>query len=291
MCQYGCNPTFSSCFPRHGGNLCWRERGLENPRHRIFDNELRPRSASNVGHCSLLWPWCPSQYTVFSLRYPVDDKESSPDGLSSQLMPVKPEEVYGRDKALFSLILIIYSRAVGVLFLYYNELAQSWNLAGKLLGGYKDYEVSFRPSSSRLLLNSIRKILCSTVFLGILTVVDDIRNLPAMFYDNPDLRQKLGSITTSWWIVVNYPLERWAHPATFASGPLVLVFLGISKVAGDDFILYVMSIWYVFYVLSICALLLPPSGSRGRTCWKHSILGWWDICCARSIIRWSSGHY
>lgn len=73
----------------------------------------------------------------------MDDKDSSPDGLSSQLMPVKPEEVYGRDKALFSLILVIYPRAVEVLFLYHDVLAWVWNLAGKLLGGYKDYEVTF----------------------------------------------------------------------------------------------------------------------------------------------------
>ena len=74
------------------------------------------------------------------------------------------------------------------------------------------------------------------------------KNLPAMFYENLDLRQKFGSDTTSWWFFVIYFPGRWAHLAIFGNGMLVLVFWGISKWAGD-FILWVMSTLYVFYIL------------------------------------------
>jgi len=109
-------------------------------------------------------------------------------------MPVKPEEVYGRDKALFSLILVLYCRAVEVLFLYHDVLAWVWNLAGKLLGGYKDYEVRFilRSSSSRLLLNSIRKILHVTVFLGIWAGLDDIQE------PSSNVLRKFGPTAKVW---------------------------------------------------------------------------------------------
>lgn len=73
------------------------------------------------------------------------DKKSPPDSLSHKLTPDKFEksQVYGRDKARFSLVSSTYDQALEVLLLHYDAQAWAWTLAGKLLAtrGYEDYEV------------------------------------------------------------------------------------------------------------------------------------------------------
>lgn len=99
------------------------------------------------------------------------------------------------------------------------------------------------------MLNSIRKILRSLVFWGIWAALDDIQNLPE-YFEALDLRRESGSRVTSWCILpiiscILVPV-RWAYLAMPTTN--ALLFLWISKWVGD-IIIWVMSGWYVFYIL------------------------------------------
>lgn len=91
--------------------------------------------------------------TLRSLRqYRMYDKKSPPDALSHKLTPevFEKSQVYGRDKAFFSLVSGTYDQALEVLLLYLDAQAWAWTLAGNFLAkrGYEDYEVRFIDSSS-----------------------------------------------------------------------------------------------------------------------------------------------
>lgn len=77
-------------------------------------------------------------------------KQSPPDALAHKFSSnvFEKSQVYGRDKARFSLISSAYDQTLEVLFLYYDAQAWAWTLAGSILAryGYEDYEVSLKNS-------------------------------------------------------------------------------------------------------------------------------------------------
>lgn len=83
---------------------------------------------------------------LFRLRqYPMYDKKSPPDALAHKFEPetFQKSQVYGRDKARFSLVSSAYDQTLEVLLLYFDAQAWAWTLAGSVLEkrGYEGYEV------------------------------------------------------------------------------------------------------------------------------------------------------
>lgn len=80
------------------------------------------------------------------------DKKSPPDALVTNFSDDKfaKSQVYGRDKARFSLFSSTYDQVIEILLLHYDAQAWAWNLAGHFIAkrGYADYEVMYRSSCS-----------------------------------------------------------------------------------------------------------------------------------------------
>lgn len=181
------------------------------------------------------------------------DKKSPPDALAHKFEPetFQKSQVYGKDKAWFSLISSAYDQTLEVLLLYFDAQAWAWTLAGSVLEkrGYEGYEVCLLISSTSVLSSPDYshmqiQIAHSIVFLGILLLLGGIPSLPFQYYQTFVLEQKHGFNKSTVKLFITDTLKGWAL-AAIIGGPFMAAFLWIIKWAGDGFIPWLMSFLYV----------------------------------------------
>lgn len=79
-------------------------------------------------------------------QFPLYRKEAPPPVLADHFKPetFKKSQVYGKDKAVFSLVAGLYKQVVDSLFIHYGLVAWSWQFGGRIvakLGYGPEYEV------------------------------------------------------------------------------------------------------------------------------------------------------
>lgn len=200
-------------------------------------------------------------------------------------------QLYGRDKAQFSLVAGLFKQAIDSAMLHYGFYAWAWDVGGRLMGrfGYgTEYEVS--PTADAYAtwrspqLTTCAQITQSLAFAAILFVFSSVISTPLSVYQTFVLEEKHGFNKTSSTLFVTDLLKGWLL-AVVIGGPFLAVFLYVFQWAGDRFVPWLMAFLCVSTHLSDAFSSLTPlcTGLRSRSSWSSCTRPSFNRCSTSSL--------
>ena len=226
-------------------------------------------------------------------QYPLYSKTAPPPVLAGHFdeATFRKSQLYGRDKAQFSLVTGLLKQAIDSAMLHYGFYAWAWNVGGRLVGrlGYgAEYEVSatesFRSDTSPVPTHGHPRaqITQSLAFAAILFVFSSAISTPLSVYQTFVLEEKHGFNKTSPNLFVTDLVKGWLL-AFAIGGPFLAVFLYVFKWAGGRFVPWLMAFLWVPLCdcLSVGCLRLCI-GSRFRSSWSSCTRPSFNPCSTSS---------
>ncbi|KDQ52534.1 hypothetical protein JAAARDRAFT_198172 [Jaapia argillacea MUCL 33604] len=168
------------------------------------------------------------QYPLYSLTKP---PPVLADHFAQDLF--EKSQLYGKDKAKFSLISGLYKQVVDSILLEVGIYPWAWGFAGKVLAwaGYgNEYE-----------------ILQSIVFAFTLFFISSIPSMPLSIYQTFVLEEKHGFNKTTPALFITDMLKSWGLGIVIGA-PFLAAFLKIFKWAGDRFVPWLMAFMLTFQI-------------------------------------------
>ncbi|KAF8123603.1 peptidase family M48-domain-containing protein [Boletus edulis] len=171
-------------------------------------------------------------------QYPLYSKTAPPPALAAHFdeTTFRNSQLYGKDKAQFSLVAGLLKQAVDSAMLQYGLYAWAWAVSGRLMGrfGYgTEYEITQ-----------------SLAFAGILFMVSSAVSIPLSVYQTFVLEEKHGFNKTSPSLFVTDLVKNWVLTSVIG-GPFLAVFLYVFKWAGDRFVLWLMAFLLAFQIIMV----------------------------------------
>ncbi|KAN0078080.1 Peptidase family M48 domain containing protein [Tylopilus felleus] len=171
-------------------------------------------------------------------QYPLYSKTAPPPVLAGHFdeATFRNSQLYGRDKAQFSLVTGLLKQTIDSAMLHFGFYAWAWDVSGKLIGqfGYgPEYEITR-----------------SLVFAAVLFMVSSAISTPLSVYQTFVLEEKHGFNKTSPTLYVTDLLKGWLL-AFAIGGPFLAVFLYVFKWAGDRFVPWLMAFMLAFQIVMI----------------------------------------
>ncbi|KIJ19598.1 hypothetical protein PAXINDRAFT_166705 [Paxillus involutus ATCC 200175] len=171
-------------------------------------------------------------------QYPLYSKTEPPAVLARHFdkETFRKSQVYGKDKARFSLVTGLLKQAIDSTLLQYGFYAWGWEVGGKMIGrfGYgSEYE-----------------IMQSLAFTAVLSMVSSIISIPLSVYQTFVLEEKHGFNKTTPSLFVTDLLKGWML-AFVMGGPFLSAFLYVFEWAGDRFVPWLMAFLLSFQIIMV----------------------------------------
>jgi len=184
------------------------------------------------------WGVCLFESYLLLRQYPLYSKTEPPPALAEHFTAedFAKSQVYGRDKARFSLVSGLYKQVVDSAMLHFGAYAWAWSVAGQLIAkaGYgAEYE-----------------ILQSIAFAFVVFFASSIPTLPLSVYQTFVLEEKHGFNKTTPGLFVADMLKGWALGFLIGS-PFLAAFLYVFEWAGDRFVPWLMAFLLAFQMTMV----------------------------------------
>ncbi|KAL4254180.1 CAAX prenyl protease [Abortiporus biennis] len=184
------------------------------------------------------WTVCLFESYLLLRQYPLYSKKTPPPVLANHFSAdvFEKSQLYGKDKAKFSLVSGLYRQTIDSVMIHYGIYAWAWDLGGRLvakLGYGPEYE-----------------IIQSIGFAVVLFFVSSIPTLPLSVYSTFVLEEKHGFNKTTPALFVTDLLKGWAVGFVFGA-PFLSVFLWVFQWAGDRFIPWLMGFLISFQMIMV----------------------------------------
>ncbi|KIJ62466.1 hypothetical protein HYDPIDRAFT_30427 [Hydnomerulius pinastri MD-312] len=171
-------------------------------------------------------------------QYPLYSKTEPPAVLAAHFDKevFRKSQLYGKDKAQFSLITGLLKQAIDSAMLQYGFYAWAWDVGGKIIGrfGYgSEYEITQ-----------------SLAFTAVLFLISSLPGIPLSAYQTFVLEEKHGFNKTTPSLFVTDMLKGWVL-AFAIGGPFLSAFLYVTKWAGDRFVPWLMALLFSFQIIMV----------------------------------------
>ncbi|KAI0700811.1 peptidase family M48-domain-containing protein [Cerioporus squamosus] len=179
------------------------------------------------------WGVCLFESSLLLRQFPLYSKEAPPPVLADHFKPetFKKSQVYGKDKAVFSLIAGLYKQVVDSLFIHYGLVAWSWNVGGRIIS-----KLGYGPEY---------EIVQSIAFAFTLFFISSLPSLPLQVYQTFVLEEKHGFNKTTPKLFVTDLVKSWLVGFVIGA-PFLSGFLWVFRWAGDRFVPWLMAFLLTF---------------------------------------------
>ncbi|KAF8552694.1 hypothetical protein OG21DRAFT_1498247 [Imleria badia] len=171
-------------------------------------------------------------------QYPLYSKTAPPPVLVGHFdeATFRNSQLYGKDKAQFSLVTGLLKQAIDSAMLHYGFYAWAWDAGGTLIARF-GYGTEYQITQS-------------LAFAAILFMVSSAISTPLSVYQTFVLEEKHGFNKTSPSLFVSDLLKSWLL-ALAIGGPFLAVFLYVFQWAGDRFVPWLMAFLLVFQIVMV----------------------------------------
>jgi len=184
------------------------------------------------------WSVCLFESYLLLRQYPLYSKKTPPPVLAEHFSAevFEKSQLYGKDKAKFSIVSGLYRQILDTLMIQYGLYAWAWDVGGQLVGKF-----GYGPEY---------QIVQSLGFAAVLFFASSLPGLPFSVYQTFVLEEKHGFNKTTPGLFVADLLKGWALGFVLGA-PFLAAFLWVFQWAGDRFIPWLMGFLISFQLIMV----------------------------------------